>query len=67
MKIKSNKWYGRFWPPERKRVRILQAILDFHRPEIEEQVYEAWKMGVVFGLTEEEAIKWVKERRNANN
>jgi hypothetical protein len=62
-KIKSNKWYGRFWPPERRKVKIMQAILDSKMPEIQEQVYEAWKMGVVFGLTEEEAIKWVMEHK----
>jgi site-specific DNA-cytosine methylase len=33
-KIKSNKWYGRFWPPERRKVKIMQAILDSKMPEI---------------------------------
>ena len=28
--VKSNKWYRRFWPPERKRVAALQALINYY-------------------------------------
>ena len=27
-KVKSKKWYGWFWPPERRRIKIAQLLLD---------------------------------------
>lgn len=33
--VKSKKWYGRWWPPERKRVRLLQHIVN-HVAETDE-------------------------------
>lgn len=68
-KIKSNKWYGRIWPPERRKVKILQVIFDHKAPEIEKQIREAQRLGLIYGLTEQEAIKWIKEQdqNNANN
>lgn len=33
--VKSKKWYGRWWPPERKRVRLLQHIVN-HMAETDE-------------------------------
>jgi len=32
--VKSKKWYGRFWPPERRKIRIMQAIVDYKEDEI---------------------------------
>jgi hypothetical protein len=28
--IKSKKWYASFWPPERRKVKIMQALYDYH-------------------------------------
>lgn len=36
--VKSRKWYGRFWPPERRKVKIMQAIIDLRIQEIELEV-----------------------------
>jgi len=40
-KIKSKKWYGWFWPPERKKIKLMQAILDYKMPEIEKKTRKA--------------------------
>lgn len=48
-KIKSTKWYGWFWPPERRKVKIMQAILDCNMPEIEKRVKKAWMDQIVYG------------------
>lgn len=47
--IKSKKWYGRFWPPERRKIKIMQALLDYHAPEIEKKLQEAWRNHLLYG------------------
>lgn len=39
--IKSTKWYGKFWPPERRKIKLLQAIYDMKAPEIDKKVEKA--------------------------
>ena len=48
--IKSNKWYGRFWPPERRRVRILNALMEIYGTEIEEKVTDAQRDNYLYGI-----------------
>jgi len=47
--IKSSKWYGRFWPPERKKIKVMQAILDHRTPEMEKKIEKAWKDYIIYG------------------
>ena len=47
--IKSTKWYGWFWPPERKKIKIIQAIYDLHALEIEKKVKEEIK-NIIYGI-----------------
>lgn len=47
--IKSNKWYGRFWPPERRKIKFMQALYDYHAPEIEKKVSKAWSDHIIYG------------------
>lgn len=47
--IKSNKWYGRIWPLERRKVKLMQALYDYQAPEIEEKVKKAWSDHVLYG------------------
>ena len=49
--IKSKKWYGRFWPPERKKVKVMQAILDYKMPEIEKKISRQWRDYLLYGKT----------------
>lgn len=49
MKIKSTKWYGRFWPPERRKLKIMQAILDHQAPEIEKKAHEELLNHLLYG------------------
>lgn len=62
-KIKSTKWYGWFWPPERRKIKLMQAILDYKMPEIEPVVQEGLNRQLVYGLTDREALNWMKGRR----
>lgn len=48
-KIKSTKWYGWFWLPERRKIKIMQAILDYNMPDIEKKMRKAWRDQVVYG------------------
>lgn len=47
--VKSNKWYGRFWPPERRKIKIMQALLDYKEAEILKKVEEDWKNHLIYG------------------
>ena len=47
--IKSKKWYGWFWPPERRKIKIMQALLDCRMPEIEEKFNKAWRDHLLYG------------------
>lgn len=60
-KIKSKKWYSRFWPPERRKVKILQAIVDLREDEIEQAATKAVMDKLIFGVTEQEAQNWTKK------
>jgi hypothetical protein len=48
--IKSTKWYGRFWPPERKKVKVMQALLDYYEPEITPKVEKAVSDWQIYGI-----------------
>jgi len=48
--IKSKKWYGWFWPPERKKIKIMQAIYDLHASNIEKEVEKQVKDWLVYGI-----------------
>lgn len=48
--IKSRKWYGRFWPPERRKIKIMQAIADYHAPTIEKKVNKAMRDYLIYGI-----------------
>ena len=45
--IKSKKWYGRFWLPERKKIKIMQAIYDYYEPEIWQKYKEKLVKGEI--------------------
>lgn len=47
--IKSKKWYGRFWPPERRKIKIMQAMLDYKMPEIEKATNEKIRNQLLYG------------------
>jgi hypothetical protein len=47
--IKSKKWYASFWPPERRKVKIMQALYDYHAPEIEKRVQKDWRDHLLYG------------------
>lgn len=49
-KIKSKKWYGWFWPPERKKIKIMQAIFDMHSKEIELKIENEWRNNYIYGV-----------------
>ncbi len=42
--IKSKKWYGRFWPPERRKMQTMQWILDnqmkYIQPKVERKILD---------------------------
>lgn len=61
IKIRSNKWYGRFWPPERRKVKILQTIVDSKEDEIIKASQEALKNKLIFGFTESDGENLFKE------
>jgi len=48
--IKSTKWYGWFWPPERKKIKIMQAIYDYNEPEITKVTSKALKDYLIYGV-----------------
>ena len=45
--VKSKKWYGRFWPPERRKIKLMQALLDSYALKIEKQVTDTFIYGRV--------------------
>ena len=61
-KVKSNKWYGWFWPPERRKVKIMQIILDSKMPEIqpliEKGIRDELIYGIPFGISENDEKSW---------
>lgn len=48
--IKSKKWYGRVWPPERRKVKLMQLIADYHAPEIEKKVNKTITDWLLYGI-----------------
>lgn len=48
-KISSNKWYGRFWPPERKKIKLMQALVDYQTPKLEKKLRKAVKDNLLYG------------------
>ena len=48
--IKSTKWYGWFWPPERKKIKIMQYIYDYNEPEITKATDKALKDYLIYGV-----------------
>lgn len=60
-KVRSNKWYGWFWPPERRKIKILQAIVDYKQDDIEKAATKTMMDKLIFGVTEQEAEKWKAE------
>lgn len=61
-KIKSKKWYGWFWPPERKKIKIMQAILDHHNAEIEKKVLGVLSDHLIYGKPTQTPNNHTKER-----
>jgi hypothetical protein len=47
--VRSTKWYGRFWPPERRKIKLMQAIYDHMEPEIEKKWQKAWSDNIIYG------------------
>lgn len=47
--IKSTKWYGRFWPPERRKIKVLQMMVDHMTPSIEQKVNKAMRDSLLYG------------------
>lgn len=60
-KVKSNKWYRWFWPPERKKIKIMQAIVDSKESEIEQATQKVVFDKLIYGFTEAEAEKWMED------
>lgn len=60
-KVKSNKWYGWFWPPERRKLKILQAIVDYKEDEIIEKSNKYNRARLIYGFTDQEAKDWIKK------
>jgi hypothetical protein len=52
--VKSKKWYGRFWPPERRKIKLMQLIIDHQTPKIEKKVQEAWRDYLIYGKRPED-------------
>lgn len=61
LKVKSNKWYGKIWPAERRKIKILQALIDYKEDEIIENAHKFIEAQLIYGFTEDEAEKWIKE------
>jgi len=47
--VKSTKWYARFWPPERRKVKIMQAIYDYNAAKIEAEVNKEFRDYYIYG------------------
>lgn len=56
--IKSTKWYGRFWPAERKKIKIMQAIANYYAPDIEKEVSRAWSDHLIYGKPMPTEAEW---------
>ena len=56
--VKSKKWYGRFWPPERKKIKVMQALVDYMSPEIEQKTKKAVNNYLIYGIEPE----WMKTK-----
>lgn len=52
-KIKSTKWYGRFWPPERRKIQIMQILANHMTPEIEKQIHDKIRDNLLYGIHKE--------------
>jgi hypothetical protein len=49
-KVKSTKWYGKIWPPERRKIKLMQAILDYKTPEIQKELDKQMSDWLIYGL-----------------
>lgn len=49
--VKSKKRYGRWWPPERKRVRVLQYIVNHvaETDEFKDKVNKVMRDALIYG------------------
>lgn len=61
IKVKSTKWYRWFWLPERRRVKIMQKIIDYKEKEIFEAIEKSYIDLAIYGFTEQEANKLREE------
>jgi len=47
--VKSKKWYGWFWPPERKKIKIMQFFLDNNMAEIQRKTEIEIRNQLIYG------------------
>lgn len=62
-KIKSNKWYGQLWPPERRKIKIMQAILDSKMLEIQPVIEEGLRKHLIYGIPMNDVKDWLKNKK----
>jgi len=58
IKIKSTKWYGWFWPPERKRIRLMQAMMNHLYPTIHRKMTDSIRDHLLYGTP----LPWEKDK-----